>query len=75
MDTLTTIKLLRMCYSLFKTRNLISLAVASDLYDLVMEQTHSEDIKMQTKQAEAAGYNKIKTLSYLEHRLNLGITR
>lgn len=75
MDRQTSCRLLRMIYSLLKVKDEfeISQSVARDLYDLVEQQTTDLDLRYQMQEARAMGWDRKKTILYLNHRLNLGL--
>ena len=69
-----TIKLLNMSYYLMhKTEDDVAESVARDLYDFAIDKTEDKDIQCQAQLGRAEYKDRLKTIRYLNHRLNLGI--
>jgi len=74
MDTETTIKLIRICHSgLRQQMSNTCYGMAVDLYDVIADKTEDLTIKEQMRSGRAAGYDRLKCLQYLKHRLNIDI--
>ena len=71
----TTIRLLRMAFSLLKGPNPgpIGQSVVRDLYDLIEEQA-PKAISFHMVEARRAGLSRLQSLEYIERMLHLGIT-
>lgn len=70
-------KLLRISYSamrITKSRPYsLTEPIGRDLYDFVEQYTEDLDLRYQMKEARAQGWDRYKSLQYINHRLNIGL--
>lgn len=70
-------KLLRIVYSAMRVAEGRAYSEAEpigrDLYDLVEQYTEDLDLRYQMKEARAQGWDRYKSLQYINHRLNIGL--
>jgi hypothetical protein len=75
MNQINTVKLLRMAKLLMRDHPESSAAfsIGRDLYDFAIQQTTDINISYQAESARREGYDRLKCIGYLKHRLNLPI--
>ena len=73
MDKNTSHRLLRIAYSGLRVPdNEHAESMGRDIYDLVWMETHDMDLHYQMAECRAQGWDRLKCLQYLNHRLNIG---
>ena len=76
MDKDTSYRLLRMsyylCLKITSRPDKDAHSVGRDIYDLVVEKTTDADLRYQMQECRAAGWDRVKSMQYLNHRLNIG---
>jgi len=74
MDRDTSYRLLRIAYSGLRVPdNSHAESMGRDIYDLVCLKTYDMDLRYQIAECRAQGWDRLRCLQYLNHRLNIGL--